>query len=51
MDKRSGIESKLAEVQASVLRGDRKAVDKQHREGKLTARERIEKLLEPGSFV
>ncbi|WP_297465866.1 carboxyl transferase domain-containing protein [Thermococcus sp.] len=31
--------------------GGEKAVEKQHARGKLTARERIEKLLDPGSFV
>ncbi|HKA32821.1 MAG TPA: acyl-CoA carboxylase subunit beta [Candidatus Binatia bacterium] len=31
--------------------GERKALDKQHAENKLTARERIDKLLDPGSFV
>jgi acetyl-CoA carboxylase carboxyltransferase component len=30
--------------------GGAAAVDKQHREGKLTARERVERLLDPGSF-
>lgn len=32
------------------LGGGAKAIDKQHEKGKLTARERIEKLLDPGSF-
>ena len=32
------------------LGGGQKAIDKQHEKGKLTARERIEKLLDPGSF-
>jgi acetyl-CoA carboxylase carboxyltransferase component len=45
------IEKKLVELQERVLRGDPKAIDKQHSEGKLTARERVEKLLDPGSFV
>ena len=30
--------------------GGAAAIEKQHREGKLTARERVEKLLDPGSF-
>src|SRR3954471_21939617 len=30
--------------------GSDEAVEKQHEKGKLTARERIEKLLDPGSF-
>ena len=31
--------------------GGQQAIDRQHARGKLTARERIEKLLDPGSFV
>ena len=31
--------------------GGKKQVEEQHRQGKLTARERIDKLLEPGTFV
>jgi propionyl-CoA carboxylase beta chain len=31
--------------------GSAAAVERQHQRGKLTARERIEKLLDPGSFV
>jgi len=31
--------------------GGKKAIEKQHKSGKLTARERIEKLLDPGSFT
>src|SRR5512143_1113173 len=30
--------------------GGAAAIEKQHREGRLTARERVEKLLDPGSF-
>lgn len=48
---RNEIERKLAELEGKILRGDPKSVGKQHDEGKLTARERIEKLLDPGSFV
>lgn len=33
------------------LGGGQKRIEKQHASGKLTARERIEKLLDPGSFV
>jgi len=33
------------------LGGGKEAIDRQHKTGKLTARERIEKLLDPGSFV
>ncbi|MDR3561046.1 MAG: methylmalonyl-CoA carboxyltransferase, partial [Negativicutes bacterium] len=34
-----------------ILGGGAKRIDKQHASGKLTARERIEKLLDPGTFV
>ncbi len=37
--------------QEAVHAGSAQAVGKQHARGKLTARERIEKLLDPGSFV
>ncbi len=42
---------KLAELEARVLEGDPRAVRKQHGEGKLTARERIARLVDAGSFV
>ena len=45
------LEKKLSQMEKKVLEGDPKAVKKQHDEGKLTARERIERLLDPGSFV
>src|SRR5260370_2911754 len=38
------------EVQAE-LGGGQERIDKQHQDGKLTARERIELLLDPGSFI
>ena len=34
-----------------LLGGGEKRIEKQHQSGKLTARERIEKLLDPGTFV
>ncbi len=50
-----GMEEKVSELyerKRKVLEmGGEKAVEKQHAKGKLTARERIEKLLDPGSFV
>lgn len=50
----STTEQKLQELQKKKesirLGGGQKAIDKQHEKGKYTARERIEKLLEPGSF-
>ncbi len=46
---------KLAELhrrtEEALHAGSAKAVDKRHAEGKMTARERIEVLLDPGSFV
>ena len=47
-------EEKLAQLrelrEEAVHAGSEEAVEKQHAKGKLTARERIEKLLDPGSF-
>jgi acetyl-CoA carboxylase carboxyltransferase component len=44
--------AQLAELREQALHaGSPKAVERQHQRGKLTARERIEKLLDPGSFV
>ena len=48
---RSDIENRLMETEKDVLEGDSKAVQKQHGEGRLTARERINALLDPRSFV
>src|SRR6201996_1513998 len=46
---------KLADLEhrreQAVHAGSEKAVEKQHGRGKLTARERVERLLDPGSFV
>jgi propionyl-CoA carboxylase beta chain len=43
---------KLAALDAQAeLGGGQQRIDKQHQEGKLTARERIELLLDPGSFI
>jgi len=36
---------------ASLLGGGKEKIAKQHQRGKLTARERIDRLLDPGSFV
>ena len=47
-----GAREKLAALDAQAeLGGGEERVDKQHEEGKLTARERIELLLDPGSFI
>ena len=47
-------EEKLAQLrelrEQAVHSASEEAVEKQHAKGKLTARERIEKLLDPGSF-
>ena len=40
-----------ARYQEAVTDAEAKAVEKQHAKGKLTARERIELLMDPGSFV
>lgn len=43
--------TRLAEVRQQALMGGGQArIDKQHQKGKLTARERLEVLLDPGSF-
>lgn len=41
----------LRERRAKLLRGDPAASERQHARGKLTARERVEALLDPDSFV
>jgi acetyl-CoA carboxylase carboxyltransferase component len=48
---REELEKKLAALEKVALDADPKTSAKQHAEGKLTARERIDKLLDPGSFV
>ena len=35
----------------ALLGGGQKQIDKQHERGKLSARERIERLVDPGSFM
>ena len=48
------LEEKLAQLrelrEQAIHSASEEAVEKQHAKGKLTARERIEKLLDPGSF-
>lgn len=39
-----------AKAEQIKLGGGKEAIEKQHKRGKLTARERIEKLIDPGSF-
>ena len=50
MAKTQGLEQ-VMERRRAILEGDAERIAKQHADGKLTARERIEKLLDPGSFV
>ncbi|MDX6366414.1 MAG: propionyl-CoA carboxylase beta chain, partial [Nocardioidaceae bacterium] len=46
---------KLADLEerldAAIHSGSQRAIEKQHAKGKLTARERVERLLDDGSFV
>ena len=43
---------KLQQVEETARAGGgQKRIDEQHAKGKLTARERIEKLLDPGTFI
>ena len=51
MPDKEHLEKKLAALERRAREGDAKAVEKQRAEKKLTARERIERLLDPGSFV
>ncbi|MBI3934745.1 MAG: acyl-CoA carboxylase subunit beta [Acidobacteria bacterium] len=47
----ANLRDKLLAIEDRVLHGNEKAIERQHREGKWTARERLGKLLDPGSFV
>src|SRR6201984_2903770 len=42
--------AQLSELREAALHSAREAEEKQHARGKYTARERVEKLLDPGSF-
>ena len=48
---REELEKKLVALEKTAAEGDLKAAAKQRSEGKLTARERIDRLLDAGSFV
>jgi len=48
---RTDLEKKLSAREQIALDPDPKAAARQRAEGKLTARERIDKLLDPASFV
>ena len=48
---REDLEKKLAALEQVALDADPKVAAKQHAEGKLTARERVDKLLDTGTFV
>lgn len=51
MSLKSKIEILEEKSKSAELGGGQKRIDKQHSAGRLTARERIEKLLDPGTFV
>jgi acetyl-CoA carboxylase carboxyltransferase component len=42
---------RLAEIRRRAIQGDELATERQHAKGKLTARQRLEYLLDPGSFT
>jgi propionyl-CoA carboxylase beta chain len=44
-------QQRLEAVQAEIAAQEDRAIERQHARGKLTARERVERLLDPGSFV
>ena len=48
---RSASQALHARKSEALLAGGAEAIEKQHARGKLTARERVERLLDPGSFV
>jgi acetyl-CoA carboxylase carboxyltransferase component len=45
------MDDRLRTLEERVLTSDARMVERQHAEGKLTARERVTRLLDPGSFV
>ena len=46
------VRSRIVDTRATaLLGGGQKRIDAQHKKGKLTARERIEVLCDPGSFL
>jgi len=55
VSKKPTMQSKLDELrerrEAILAGGGQKKIDKQHADGKMTARERIEELVDPGSFA
>ena len=51
MDKKSGLEELNKRREISLLMGGKDRVERHHQRGYLTARERIEKLLDPGTFT
>ena len=50
MSKQDKIKELLDKRELAKLGGGQKRIDSQHKKGKLTARERIELLLDEGSF-
>jgi len=51
MDMKSGLDELNKRREISLQMGGRERIEKQHQRGHLTARERIEKLLDPGTFM
>ena len=51
MSREAKLEKLAAKREEVLLGGGQKKIDKQHEAGKMTARERIEALLDDGSFV
>ena len=48
---RQNLENRLTALEKSALEGDPNVIAKQHDQGNLGARERIDRLLDPGTFV
>jgi len=51
MDMKSGLEELHRRRQKALRMGGKAKIDRQHKRGHLTARERIDKLLDPGTFL
>ncbi len=50
-DDRDELIGRLDSLEAAARNGQPKAIARQHEQGKLTARERVERLMDPGTFV
>ena len=51
MDMKSGLDELNRRRETGLQMGGKERIEKQHQRGHLTARERIEKLLDPGTFM